>query len=396
MTDAAEAIVVGAGPAGSTAAHLLARAGVRTLLLERRPLPRDKACGDALLPDAQSVLRDLGALDAVRAIGAAVPTCRIYAPNGTPFDLTCGFITAPRRTLDALLVERAVAAGAALASGVQVRGYSSDARGAVVRGTVGGSERSWRARIVVLACGADAGTASAFGVLERRSASAVAMRTYWRLRPGVDTESLRIWYERTLLPGYGWIFPMGDGVFNVGVGVLCDDRGGTPNLHALFERFTTRCAAARDDLREGRPLAPDRGAPLRTSLTGARPSADRLLVCGETIGTTYAFTGEGIGKAMQTAQCAADAAASALATDRLDAASLRAYDEALDRRFRPHYRQYDIAQSWLARPWVCNLVARAARRNGRVRRALEDAVAERGPPTAVLSLPGLVRALVTR
>jgi geranylgeranyl reductase family protein len=395
-TDTADAVVVGAGPAGSTAAHLLARGGARTIVLERHRMPRDKSCGDALLPDALAVLRDLGLHDEVRAAGHAIGLVRIYAPNGTPFEVSGEFVTVARRTLDALLVRNAVAAGAALVEGARVSGFERDADGVTVRGTVDGAARAWRAPIVVLACGADSGTARAFGLLRRPAASAVAMRTYWRLRPDVDASSLRIWYERPLLPGYGWIFPMGGGVFNVGAGVLCDERGGAPNLHELLETFVSQCAAAREDLRGGTPLDPLRGAPLRTSLCGTAPSAERVLACGESVGATCAFTGEGIGKAMQTAQVAAEVALRALSAGRFDAASLREHDERLEARFRTHFRQYDVAQSWLRHPWVVNFVASRARRSTRVRRALEDALAERGPPTAVLSLPGLARALITR
>jgi flavin-dependent dehydrogenase len=203
----------------------------------------------------------------------------------------------------------------------------------------------------------------------------------------VPQDLLHIWFEEPVLPYYGWIFPMGNGLFNVGVG------GNRANLRELFARFISECSDARRMLEGGRRLAPLKGAPLRTSLTGAQLSAERLLVAGEAAGTTYALTGEGIGKAMESGALAAETALAALERGRFDPAFLSRYDELVENRFRQAFRQYQAAERWLRHPWIANLLARKAGRHQAVRGMLEDMLSEKRYPTDVLSPVGLLKLL---
>jgi flavin-dependent dehydrogenase len=122
---------------------------------------------------------------------------------------------------------------------------------------------------------------------------------------------------------------MGNGQANVGVGLFLVDGITGDNLKALFQRFLESCDHVREIMRDARPLSEVRGAPLRCSLSGAKPVSDGLLLAGETIGTTYALSGEGIGKAMESGRLAAVAAAEALAAGSFDAATLSRYEIAL-------------------------------------------------------------------
>jgi flavin-dependent dehydrogenase len=147
------------------------------------------------------------------------------------------------------------------------------------------------------------------------------------------------------------------------------------------------CPAAAQVRKYARQLTPQRGAPLRTSLAGARITRPGLMLVGETIGTTYAMSGEGIGKAMQTGLLAAEC----LARDPEDAEA--AYEQQLQARFRAQFDAYRIAQGWLSFPVVCKLLAKRAQRGSYVRSQLEGLLAETVDPRALLSVRGLLRAM---
>ncbi|MFO1285094.1 MAG: hypothetical protein U1F49_00205 [Rubrivivax sp.] len=171
------------------------------------------------------------------------------------------------------------------------------------------------ARWVVLATGAvpQAMTAAACA---SATPSGASWRTYVR-HPGLAA-SIRqlqfVWHPR-MRGGYGWIFPGPDGVFNIGAGhpgshiQLRSGKGHMQNLNLrrFFEAFGEVYEPARRLMREGEVQGDLKGAPLRCSLLGARWSRDGLLATGEAIGSTYAFSGEGIGKALETGLIAADA-----------------------------------------------------------------------------------------
>ncbi len=396
MNESFDVAVVGAGPAGSIAALLLARAGVSVAILEKQQFPRDKVCGDVLMPDAIGLLRELRLWEGLRARGHTTGFARVFAPNSTHVDLAGQFHAIRRVDLDALLVKEATEAGATLISGASATDFRASSNAAILGYTKSGSREEMRARLAILACGAHAKTLQRFGVTLRATPSALAMRTYYRLRDEVDDTRLFFWFERAILPGYGWIFPLGDGVFNVGAGIFRDAGPARQNLQDVLNSLLTRCEGPREMVRGGTQLAPFKGAPLRTGLTDSRPSADRLLVCGESIGATYSMTGEGIGKAMETASVAAEHALDALGSGKMTAHDLARYDDDLERRFRERFASYSKGQHWLGRPAVCDFVFGRARESSRVKSILEGIIAERQNPTELLSLWGLLKAFVLR
>ncbi len=127
---------------------------------------------------------------------------------------------------------------------------------------------------------------------------------------------------------------------------------------------------------------------MRTSLCGARIARPGLMLVGETIGTTYALTGEGIGKAMQTGMLAAQC----LARDPDHAENL--YEQQVRQRFASRYTAYRIAQAWLSFPVVCRFLAKRAHEGRYVRSRLEALLAEDIDPRELLSVRGLLRAML--
>lgn len=398
---ACDVLVVGAGPSGAACATVLARAGFDVCLVDRQAFPREKVCGDALIPDAMDALEALGALDRVMQRARAVPSVLGVSPRGLRICLPATAAVLPRRELDALLVERATEAGARLWTPVRFEAPVSDPAGRVVGARLcgpDGESLEMRARWVVLATGAASGPLERSGVCLRRAPSGIALRGYVR-HPDLAARmpSLQIVWHRAVRPGYGWVFPGPEGVFNVGVGVFhagAPSGGGEAspdvNLRSVFDAFAAGYAPARELLAEGEWVGAVKGAPLRCSLAGAQASRPGLLVTGEAMGSTYSFTGEGIGKALQTGM---DAAA-ALQAGRLQDAAVRAdYDRRLALR-RPRFELYEKANRINRHPWLTDLLFARARSSERLRRRMAGVLDETANPAALASwklIPRLIR-----
>lgn len=390
----ARAIVVGAGPAGCSAAIALRRAGFAVVLVDKGRRGRDKVCGDALIPDAFAALEALGCLDPVLARAHTVPCLRIHAPGHPPVDVRGRLACLPRAGLDAVLLDAAAAAGAEFLPETACEGVLE--RAGRVTGVrlrdAHGAALALRADHVLLATGAAAGPLEAAGMCLRRAPSGIALRAYFEVPAALaeELDALTLSYDRTMCPGYGWIFAGPGRIFNVGVGFFHDAlrQPRSSNLRTLWDGFMEGSPVTVQLRRFARQLTPPRGAPLRTSLRGARITRPGLMLVGETIGTTYAFSGEGIGKAMQTGLLAAEC----LARDPDHAAAL--YERQLQARFRAQFDAYRIAQNWLSFPLVCKLLARRAQHGAYVRSQLEGLLAETVNPRELLSVRGLVRAMV--
>jgi menaquinone-9 beta-reductase len=395
-----DVLVVGAGPAGSAAARALAHAGLDVVLADRHAFPRDKACGDALIPDALAALRRLGLYEAVMARAHPLPALDIHAPGGACVRLAGPSACVPRAVLDETLRAGAVAAGVRfLARHVLAAPAADDrgVRGAVFRRLGDGAEVRVEAPVTLLATGAAAGPLQVFGVCERVEPSAMAGRVYLRVDPvlAADLDALCISYDRAICPGYGWVFPGPDGVVNLGVGFFSDGPPpATRNLQRLLERFVDTFPPAARVWSQGRLLGPMKGAPLRTGLRGARLHRPGLLVTGEAAGLTYAFSGEGIGKAMEGALLAAAVVAQAFdgAFDLRDCGAI--YEAELRAALAKRFRAYDVVQRRVANPRLADLLVRRARPGSYAQRELEAVFNEAAAPRELFSPWGMLRALV--
>jgi flavin-dependent dehydrogenase len=223
---------------------------------------------------------------------------------------------------------------------------------------------------------------------------AVAMRYY--VRSSLPLDRLIFAYDRTTAPGYAWIAPMRNGEFNVGCGMPQPlHRSRSVNLRARLDRFVEEFPIARELLQRGQCgeiVSPLRGALLRCGLHGPKTAhGDRVLVIGETAGATYPFTGEGIGKAMETAELAAELVHRALATGELRL--LQQFPTIVEQRFRDRFAGYAAAERWLSWPWLNDLVMRRVRRSKYLQRAFAGLVDESVDPRSIFSVRGLLRSV---
>jgi geranylgeranyl reductase family protein len=398
----AEILIVGAGPSGAAAAHVLAAHGRDVLLVDRSTFPRDKVCGDALIPDALNALRCLGLDQRVSAESRPSSSVRVYAPHGryVSADVDVGCI--PRRRLDDLLLQAALASGARIAPPyalAQALEHQGRVVGATFASCDGADALTVHAHFTLLATGAAVRPLELFSVAQRRSPSALAARVYVRVPRDVASKSqhFSISIDRAISPGYGWIFPGPDDVFNVGVGYFTDTTRSPPstNLRTLLARFLASFAPARDLMSRACSVSTVRGAPLRTALTGAALARPGLLVIGEAAGLTYPFTGEGIGKAMESGIVAGEILArctDASQSGRDEAA--RRYAAAIRARFDARFRAYRLAQRWLSRPALSDFLAWRGTAGTYVGEQLRSLLLETADPRALFSLGGVLRALV--
>jgi geranylgeranyl reductase family protein len=374
-----DAIVVGAGPAGATAARELAALGHAVLLIDKSEFPRDKVCGDGLIPDALRSLERAGLIDEVADRGHHLSVLSAFSPSNVRVDLPGDFLTIRRRTLDHLVQQSAVTRGATFHV---ARVIGLEESGDQVRVRLGqGAEL--RSQVVILATGADVGLLGGLGRRPSSGPSAVALRCYVRSEYALD--ELIIAFPRWMLPGYAWIFPLGGGEYNIGCGLFYRrGRPGGGNLRQTFQAFTERFPIARDLMARASDVTTPRGARLRCGPDAqyARPAA-RVLSIGETVGTTFPFTGEGIGKAMETGEMAAQQADRALRER--DLAPLEAFPSRIERELAPRYAGYRQAERWAARPWLVDLVARRVRKNPRLHRAAAGMLNETIDPKRVFS-----------
>jgi len=353
----ADVVVVGAGPAGSSAAYWLAQAGLDVVVLEKAAFPREKVCGDGLTPRGVKALEDMGidtspAAGWVRHKGLRVQGGgQVVEVDWPQLDRWPDYSLVRRRSeLDAQLAEHARAAGARLYTEVTVTDPLLDDAGRVVGvHTLSGPDKvpgEHRASLVVSAEGLSGRLAKSLGLVRREDRPlGIAVRRYVRT-PRTHDDYLDISFDLSAdgptvasMPGYGWVFGMGDGTANVGFGLL-DTRKADDGDHRAVLKQWLDTFPAEDQLGEEFAVTPLRGAGLPMALHREPAYTRGLLLTGDAAGTVNPFNGEGISYAMETGRTAAETAVDALARPEgpLREAVLRRYPERLRADYGRHHR----------------------------------------------------------
>ena len=399
-----DVLVVGAGPAGAACALWLARAGVDTVLVDQHDFPRDKVCGDGLIPDAHHALKRLGVHDEVMAAAQASQHVACIGPRGGRIDVPGTVAVLPRRVLDDIVCRAAVRAGAKLHTPWRFDAPLVEGDAVVgARLKQGDVVRETRARWVVLATGAVPQALQAADMCKRRTPSGIALRGYVKNDAMVGRiKALEVVWHKSLTPGYGWIFPAPGDRFNIGVGIAHSHpaRDGEPakmkdvNLRKVFEAFCAHYEPARELMRTGTLEGDLKGAPLRCSLAGARYSRPGLLVTGEAAGSTYSFTGEGIGKAYETGLLAAETLLAAPGgVPAGTVADVRTRYEAALRALQPRFDLYERANRVNAHPWIADLLIWRAQKSERLLRRMAGVLEETSNPGNLVSVGGLIKVM---
>ncbi len=330
--------VVGAGPAGCAAAITARRYGLSVVCVDKAVFPRDKTCGDGLTANALRLLEHLGlSLAAFSATDpAVVRETVLVSPSGRRVVLPLrddGVHAAvvERRTLDAALVSL-------------VRDHGVDVR----EGCEVSSLDALPARVVIAA---DGHWSPVRRLVEpdapRDLGEWLAARQYF---DGVGDDRLWVLFERDLLPGYAWVFPLPGGRANVGYGVLRADGRTGRDLKDLWPDLLARASMRAVLGDNARPLGQVRAWPIPTRYSAARlRHGTRVLFAGDAAGVVDPMTGEGIAQALETGMLAARAVATG-----------EDYAALVERALGRDLRFASFLQRVLKRPWGARAALRAA------------------------------------
>jgi geranylgeranyl reductase family protein len=377
----ADVIIVGAGPGGSTTAYHLARHGIRVLVLEKSQFPREKVCGDGLTPRAVKQLIKMGVTaggsfeeqgwlpnKGLRVIGGGV-RLELDWPDLASFP-NYGLVRT-RFDFDDLLAKQAVKAGADLRTGVNVTGPVVDDTGraiGVIADTEGGEPREFRAPLIISADGVSGRFPLALGLAKREDRPlGVAVRRYYHSPAKANDDYLESWLELRskeggdrLLPGYGWIFGMGDGRVNVGLGVLNSSSAfGKTNYRRMLTEWL---GATPDDWGmndEANADGPILGAALPMGFNRVPHYTRGVLLVGDSGGMVNPFNGEGIAYAMESGELAAEVVAQALSRTGADRErALAAYPAELKARYGGYYRLGNIFVKMIGNPHIMRIATK--------------------------------------
>lgn len=346
----ADVVVVGGGPSGSGAAYHLASQGHDVLVLEKKRYPREKTCGDGLTPRSVRALLDIGMADEVatyhrvtglraRAHGFSL---ELDWPSDHPHFPSYGCVVT-RKDLDGQIAERAVKAGATVWCEAEALAPILDGgllEGAEVHRKDVGDDVTVTADYVVVADGSLSRFGRSLGnSRDRRHPMGLAIRGYYRtdrdLDPYIESH-LDIRRGDVILPGYGWVFPVGDGTVNVGVGLLSTfHEWRKVNTTKLMEAFVDQIGPDWG-FTPADACGPPTGGKLPMGLAVGPLNGANWLVVGDAGGVINPFNGEGIAYALETGRMAAELVHEAIETG--DGRVLARYPKALDDAYADYYR----------------------------------------------------------
>ena len=405
----AQAIVVGGGPAGSSAAYFMARAGLDVVILDRARFPRDKPCSEYMSPQASRILEEMGALSAVESSGAAQLTgMRVHAPNGATihgeFLADHGYrgyrdrgLAVRRTVLDAILLERAREAGARIVEGVRVIDVLRDASGRVTGVKTSCADSSnLSADIVIGADGLRSVVGRRLGLIRSsRWPRRIALVTHYRNVRGVH----RFGEMHVDRDGYLGIADVGNGLTNVAVVVPVSRAA---EIAADRTEFFESWIAERPKIAELFTAA-ERVDPVRA--TGPFASAARrawtpgAALVGDAADFFDPFTGEGIYTALRGGELLAGHVVQSM-EDRRNAApsagdaAIRAYDVARRAEFSGKWRVERLVGAAIAFPALINRAANVLSRRRDMADLLVGVVGDFVPAREVLSPRYLLRLLL--
>ena len=361
MSDTPQVLVVGGGPGGASAAFWLARRGVDVVLVEKKHYPREKACGDGLTPRAVRQLVDMG-FDFDRPDVHRVVGLRSYAGDvmlEMPWPEHSVYpnwgATLRRSDLDGRVAALAETAGATVLQGVEaVAVVDGGDLTAVELRRKGEDVEVVKPQYVVVADGSLSRFGRQLGTERRRDFPfGLAVRGYWESPNSSDgfiESQLDIRDgEGRAMPGYGWVFPMGDGTVNVGAGLVSTFKGWKDiNTSSILKAYL---AELPEHWHVGPdPIARPIGGKLPMAFSVGPKSGRNWVLVGDAAGAVNPFNGEGIDYAYETGRLAAGLIADALTTDDPDA--LRAYDEHLAAEYAAYHRVARIFVSAIGNPSV--------------------------------------------
>jgi menaquinone-9 beta-reductase len=351
-----DAIVVGAGPAGSSAAYHLSKNGAQVLLVDRAAFPRDKRCGDAVMPPALAELSLMGLADEVQQrfiaterIGMSLHDMPLsYHPVG---EKGVKSYVAPRKVFDAMLCEHALRHGATWLDQVTVQEVLLSKDHALVHGVHGNQPLALRARLVIAADGSGSRLARklrnttidqphpAIDPLTAPPddrARSTALRGYFSGIAGIS-DSLEFYFRNESGTTYYWIFPVGQGLANVGViASMAQLRASNVDLTNALTTFLQMPELAQRTA-HAQLVGQLGAAPIAAGLRGTALFGERMLCVGDAAALVEPRSAEGISGALWSGRVAAETALSALKQNDFSPLAFRNYGTLVRSRYQASY-----------------------------------------------------------
>lgn len=375
MTQRFDLAIVGGGPAGSAAAWQATQAGARAVVLDKAEFPRDKPCGDGLTARAVSYLQKMGLADEVAKFHQ-VNRVRVFSPSAWELSFPHrpgmpdhGHV-ARRPELDTLLLKHAESAGAEIRQSAEVVGPILDERGRVTGVTLKSGEKV-AADAVIAADGAYSPIKRALKLDSAYNGySAIAIRAEMAAnRP--DSDSLDIYlklaFEGDQLPGYGWVFPLGGGRVNIGLGYVNSYKNWQAiNATQFLGEFLATLPAewelpGIDELKRSKTV---RAWRLPMGFTAWPPWRPGVLFTGDSLGAGKPASGAGISKALESGLAAGECAVAALTNGGPD--DFTNYAQRMEAAWGREYKRGRIFHQLAGIPAIANAGIKVID-NGRVR-----------------------------
>lgn len=387
-----QVIIVGAGPAGAAASIFLSKATIPHVILDKEKFPRDKVCGDACGGKTAFVLRKADPLwiqEIFQRSNQYMPThgALFFSPDGKslriPFSRknvlpghAAGFTT-PRLTFDHFLFEKLATDYSTIHQNVSLKSIARTSDGLVKADYV---EENGDVEVTApLIIGADGDKSQVRKVLlnhdNSSKADCVALRAYYR---GVTELHRENYIELHLLPevvpGYFWIFPLPNGLSNVGVGMLSEQiRKKKLNLREVMLNAIQHNPHLRHRFVNATLVDKIQGWGLPMGLKQQRVSGNNFMLTGDAANLVDPFTGEGIGNALYSGMLAAEACSDALLDDKFDAVFLKEkYDDRLYGKIGTEMKTSAILQRLCHYPWLLSFVLNKAHKSATLNHAIQS------------------------
>jgi menaquinone-9 beta-reductase len=396
MSDAT-ILIIGAGPAGAAASIYLTEKGYSPILIDEAEFPRDKICGDAISGDSFDVLKSFGLLDEVEQKGYKCTIKELYPSKDKFLTIDTDAVTLPRKDLDSILLTKAMSLGVKFSvkrfTG-NIHGENSSCKAEVFcPKTLRKSYINARYIIIATGCQSDA-LFSDVKTYKFSKPDQVAYRGYYKADWPVKER--KYFFLKELNPGYLWIFPMGNNIFNVGCGGKML-KARKLNLKRCLNDFICETNKTYECIGEWKQLP--KGAFLRTNFTNlkALKKYPNIILAGETMGSTYPFSGGGIGKALTSGIIAAKSIISTIQGRNLKKTLSGEYISRINKEMKPsYYAAFTACNYLLTKTPLENFIYNKVFNNSKSSDIIANIICKKTTPGAVCSAKNVLKYLLNK
>ena len=381
-----DAIIVGGGPAGSTAALYAKHYGLKTIVLDKSNFPRDKICGDALSGKCIRIMRELDLLKEIENLdGADINRITFGSPSYKQFDLDLkksnkkGYVI-PRLIFDNYLFQK-IKTVSDTKENFTVRNilYKDGKINGIVGKNKNGKDEKIKAPVVIGADGTNSIVARKLGLYEMDiEHTSIAIRCYYSGVKGLS-DQIELHYIKEVNPGYFWLFPIGEGKANIGIGLSKNyAKRDNRTLQQILNQVTNS-GPFKSRFENAIQLEKPKGWNLPCGSIHRRNHGDGFMLIGDSAGIIDPFTGEGIGNAMVSGKYAMKVLSESKRKNNFTKKSFSEYDKLLWDEIGKELNTSTRLQSIAKSSFLLNFVINRAARNEEVQNIIAGMLAHEIP-----------------